>query len=198
MTSANGKALVHNVHLVGRPLFYPKMLLLWRKIDFPNLLSSNSRNLPIKSLFKKIEIFLTWAANNIIGIWILVEYGIRFGKKIDLMITLSLFQFQSPEFTLRVLRDSSVIRCPRLYSMILNLHCFGQIHAHITFYNSSFTEASPCSPNRKSGFFSVPTRVQDFRVHCSSFIRKACMLLNMYIFVPFFIRRPVHTFEWTF
>ena len=69
MTSANGKALVHNVHLVGRPLFYPKMLLLWRKIDFPNLLSSNSRNLPIKSLFKKIEIFLTWAANNTIGIW---------------------------------------------------------------------------------------------------------------------------------
>ena len=135
MTSANGKALVHNVHLVGRPLFYPKMLLLWRKIDFPNLLSSNSRNLLIKYqvTLLKIETFLTWAANNTIDIWILVELGITFGKKLDL-ITLSLFQFQSPEFTLRVLRDSSVIRCPRLYSMILNLHCFGQIHAQCTHY----------------------------------------------------------------
>ena len=172
MTSANGKALVHNVHLVGRPLFYPKMLLLWRKIDFPNLLSSNSRNLPIKSLFKKIEIFLTWAANNTIGIWILVAFGIRFGKKLDL-ITLSLYQFQSPEFTLRVQRDSSVIRCPRPYPMILNLHCFFQIHVHNKFYSSSFTEASPWSPNCKGGLFSVPTRVQDFRVQAPS-KRPAC------------------------
>ena len=191
MTSANGKALVHNVHLVGRPLFYPKMLLLWRKIDFPNLLSSNSRNLPIKSLFKKIEIFLTWAANNTIGIWwnLVLDSG---KNKIWLLFLCSNFNHQNLHFVYFETRQSSDV----LVSTPWYWTCTALVKFMHTLHFTTQASLRPLHALRivKVDFFLFQPvyKILEFKLH-----QKGLHASKTVHFCSI-LHRHVHTFEWTF